>query len=197
MTSPHAIIAVFFLSVFVCVCVFLFLALAPEHAPARSHSESRASIAGLSVDKVCDLEVFFGDRDYLALRSRPELKPVCAKFLRDRRRITLLWLGELQNDVRLVWEFRRFLVRNGLPVTFREEVSIASGACFALLYLAVARAVVLACGPIALSRAIRTARVPVQRLSTRGADLLANIPAAVRAQIEQRWSRHVLVWNMG
>jgi hypothetical protein len=195
--SPHLVLGLFSLIVLVCLFLFLILFLAPEHAPAKTESEIRDTIVGLSLANVRDFGMLIGDSDYRVLRARPELKAVCAKFRRDRRRIALLWLGELKKDVRLVWEFRRFLVRNGLPVTFREEAVIALSGCFALVYLAAVRSVVFACGPFFLARTIRAARVPVERLSSRGAGLLARAPAPMRAQLEQRWTKHVLAWNMG
>jgi hypothetical protein len=195
--SAHVVIALFSLLVFVCLFFFLALFLRPEHAPAKSESDIGHSIAGLSSANARDFAMLIGDSDYQVLRARPELKFVCARFRRDRRRIALLWLGELQKDVRLVWEFRRFLVRNGLVVTFREEAAIAFGSCFAIMYLATLRVAVFVCGPFVLARTIRAARVPVEHLSSQGAGLLARAPAPVRAQLAQRWTKHVLAWNLG
>jgi len=195
--SPHVIIGLFSLIVLVCLFLFLILFLAPERAPAKTESEIRDTIAGLSATNVRSFDMLFDDRDYRILRAAPELKAVCAKFRRDRRRIALLWLGGLQKDVLLVWEFRRFLVRNGLRVTFREEAAIALAGCFALLYLAAMHGVVFTCGPFALARTIRAARVPVERLSIQGAGLLARVPPPMRAQLAQRWTKHVLAWNLG
>lgn len=195
--SPHFVLGLFFLIILVCLFSFLILFLAPEREPERTESEIRDTIAGLSLANVRDFDMLIGESDYRALRAKPDLKAVCAKFRRNRRRIALLWLGELNRDVRVVWEFRRFLVRNGLSVTFREEAAIALSGCFALLYLAVMRSVVFACGPFALARTIRAARVPVKRLSSQGAGLLARAPAPVRAQLAQRWTKHVLAWNIG
>ncbi|MGH9717989.1 MAG: hypothetical protein ACRD4R_14860 [Candidatus Acidiferrales bacterium] len=195
--SAHVVIALFLLLVFVCLSLFLALLLRPDHATAERESEIRESVVGLSAANAQHLQLLFGDADYRQLRARAELKAVCAKFRRDRRRIALLWLGELQRDVRLVWEFRRFLVRNGLPVTFREEVAIGCGGCFALAYLNSVRLTVFLCGPFVLSSGVQSAKLPVARLSQRGAGLLARAPAPMRAQLEQKWSQHVLAWNIG
>jgi hypothetical protein len=195
--SPHLILGLFSLIVFVCFCLFLVLFLAPERAPEKTESEICETIAGLSLANTHAFDMLIGDSDYRVLRTKPELKAVSAKFRRDRRRIALLWLGELKKDVRLVWEFRRFLVRNGLPVTFREEAAIAFSGYFALLYLAAMSGIVFTCGPFVLAQTIRTARVPVERLSRLGAGLLARAPAAQKAQLELRWTKHVLAWNIG
>jgi len=183
--------------VFVCLSLFLLLLLKPEPSAAPQESQIRDTIAGLSSASATHFDILFGDRDYLMLRSRPELKGVSAKFRHDHRRIALLWLGELHRDVLVVWEFRRFLVRNGLPVTFREEVSIGCGACFALAYLNVLQMTVLLCGPFVFTGAVRSAKSPVERLSGQGAGLLSRAPDAVRAQLQSKWTQHVVAWDLG
>ena len=195
--SAEFVIALFFLAVFVCLGLSLFLVLRPEHPATQSEPEIRDTIAGLSAARAQSFQMLFGEADYTALRAKPELKLVSAKFRRDRRRIALLWLGELQRDVHVVWEFRRFLVRNGLSVTFREEAAIGGAACFALAYLNVARLIVFMFGPFALSGAVRSAKVPVERLSGRGAGLLSRAPDAMRVQLQRKWTQHVVAWNVG
>lgn len=193
--SAHGVVELFFFIAFACFILFLIFLLNSQ-APAQTRNpEIRDSIAGLSSTDAPNLEMLFADRDYRTLCARPELKIVSAKYRRDRRRIALLWLGELQRDVRLVWEFRRFLVRNGLPVTFREEAGIAFAGSFALIYLHVTRLTVFFCGPFVLSGALRHAGSPVSRLSSRGAGLLARAPADARVRLEQKWAQHVLSWS--
>jgi hypothetical protein len=195
--SAYAVIVIFSLLVFTCLSLFLMLLLRPESAAALPESEIGDTIAGLSAASAQHFEILFGDVDYRALRSRQELKPISAGLRHDRRRIALLWLGELQRDVRIVWEFRRFLVRNGLSVTFREEAAIGCGACFALAYLNVLQITVFLCGPFVFSGAVRSAKFPVERLSGQGANLLCHAPDAVRAQLRSKWTRHVVAWNAG
>lgn len=191
------IIGVFLLIVFAWLSLFLLLLLKPEASAAPREPELRGTIAGLSAASAQHFEMLFVDGDYRVLRARPKLKGVSAKFRRDHRRIALLWLGELQRDVLVVWEFRRFLVRNGLPVTFREEAAIGCGACFALAYLNVLQLTVFLCGPFVFSGAVRSAKVPVERLSGRGAGLLSRAPDAMRVQLQRKWTQHVVAWNVG
>ena len=110
-------------------------------------------------------------------------------FWRDRRRIVLLWLGELQKDVHTLWKFRRFLARNGLLVTFREEAGVVFAALLALLFLKVVRVAVFIFGPFVLHGALGNARLLVERLSTWGIAPLARVPAARKAEIEQEWQQ--------
>jgi len=195
--SPLILIAVF--SIFIVLSLFLFLVLflRPEEPIEAREPEIRDTIAGLSASNFHSFDMLFGNRDYRALRSKKELKAVSAKYRREHRRVALLWLGELQRDVRVVWEFRRFLVRNGLQVTFREEAAIACEACFAITYLNVASLSVFMFGPFALSGAVQSAKVPVEHLSKRGAGLLARAPATMRAQLQKRWNQHVVACDVG
>src|SRR5713226_7609927 len=85
-------------------------------------NQSHVPVAGLSAVFLPSFDIIVGNDDYRKLRTRPELKSVREMFWRDRRRIVLMWLDELRKDVHILWKFRRFLVRNGLLVTFREEV---------------------------------------------------------------------------
>lgn len=148
-------------------------------------------VAGLSAVYGPHFDALFQKEDYRRLRMKPELKSVCESFRRDRRRIALMWLAELRSDVRILWEFRRFLVRDGLRVTFREEAGVASAALLALLCVTVVRIAVSIVGPFALVAALRNARCVVERLSNRDAALLAQVPSPRKVEIEQRWSRQL------
>jgi hypothetical protein len=153
-------------------------------------------VAGLSFVSVPHLGILFGEEDYRKLRTRPELKEVSKRFRRDRGRIVLMWLGELQRDLHILWEFRRFLVRNGLPVTFREEAGVVSAALAALLYLKIVRVTIFIFGPFALLGALKAARFLVETLSSRSAALRAHVPDLRKTEIEQRWSQHLQALGM-
>ncbi len=161
-----------------------------------NNNQVHAPVAGLSAAFLPPFDIIVGNDDYRKLRTMPELKSVCEMFWRDRRRIVLMWLGELQKDVHVLWKFRRFLVRNGLLVTFREEAGVVFAALLALLYLKVVRAAVFIFGPFALHRALGKARLLVERLSIWGERALARVPAARKAEIEQRWTQQLLAMGM-
>lgn len=189
----------FVLSVVGLVLLFTFLR-KREDSGAKdpgAGTENRFLVAGLSAVSVPDLDILLGKDDYSMLRTRPELKSISKRFLGDRRRIALLWLAGLQTDLRTLWEFRRFLVRNGLRVTLREEAAVASAALVALIYLEIARAAVFILGPFALSAAVRNAGLLLQLLSLRSVAPLSRVAAATRADIEERWARHLLLQRAG
>lgn len=193
--NPYWVVAAFSLFAFAWLCVFFLVFLKSKRALTLDESEVRDSIAGISAASARDISPIFDDKDYQKLRARRELKSVWIELRRDRRRIALSWLGRLQREVGIVWEFRRFLAANHFAVTVREEIEIGCTACFALLYLRVAWVIVFACGPFALRGILRSSGAPVQRLSYRAARLLARAPAAARAQLEEQWAKHVLTLN--
>ena len=159
-------------------------------------NQAHASVAGLSAAFLPPFDIIVGNDDYRKLCTMPELKSVREMFWRDRRRIVLMWIDELRKDVHILWEFRRFLVRNGLLVTFREEVRVIFTGLLALLYLKVVRAAVFIFGPFALHGALGNARLLVERLSIWGEGALARVPAARKAEIEQRWTQQLLAMGM-
>jgi hypothetical protein len=160
---------------------------------ATNVGSSGRSIAGLSAVHIPCFDILLDESDHHKLLTRPELKLVHKRFRRSRRRIILMWLRELQNDVHITWEFRRFLVRNGLRTTFRQEVNVLYAACSALLYLAIARACAFTLGPFALPGIFRNTRGAVERLSSQGAGLLDRLPAQRKTEVEMKWAQQVLL----
>jgi hypothetical protein len=155
------------------------------------------SVEGVSEAFSFDLASLCGKDDYRQLGTRPELESVRRKFWRDRRRIMVMWLGDLERDVRVLWEFRRFLVRNGLQATLKEEVAVACAALVALLYVKMLRVTIFLLGPFAVPRAVQNARSLVQVLSRRDGALLSRVPIPRKAEIERKWAQHLIVLRAG
>jgi hypothetical protein len=187
-----------FLMAILGLCLFSVFCLRHDRIGGKHPTDNRPHVlvAGLSAALVPPFEIIVGTDDYRKLRTIPELKTVRGMFWRDRRRIVLLWLDELRNDVHVLWEFRRFLVRNGLPVTFREEATVVFTGLLALLCLNVVRAAVFVFGPFAVQGALGYARLLVGRLSTWGLAALAHVPATRKAEIEERWTQQLLAMGM-
>ena len=186
------IILTFLVAVFGLCLLFVFF-LRHDGTPKHPNdNQAHVPVAGLSAAFLPPFDIIVGNDDYRKLCTMPELKSVREMFWRDRRRIVLMWIDELRKDVHILWEFRRFLVRNGLLVTFREEVRVIFTGLLALLYLKVVRAAVFIFGPFALHGALGNARLLVERLSIWGEGALARVPAARKAEIEQRWTQQLL-----
>jgi hypothetical protein len=184
-----------FLAVLLCLVLFLWFFLRHDGIVSESVDcdPPRQPIAGLSAVCVQQADLLFGQDDYRKLRMRPALKSVSDRFWRDRRRIALRWLGDLEGDVRVLWEFRRFLVRHGLQVTLQEELGVAFSALLALLYLKLLRVVVFLSGPFLLFGALKSGRLLVEGLWDAGVAQLARVPTEMKTEIEQSWAQHLLV----
>jgi hypothetical protein len=183
--------------VLLAVCLFWFLVFVTRREPRPSESEviDHSALGGISTGNTVQLEILLGIDDYRKLKTRPELKLTCARLRQDKRRIALLWLDDLGRNVDLAWEFRRFLVGNGLTVTVRDEIEIGVGACLALACVSAARIIVLTCGPFALRSVGPSTIRCVTSVWGRAALLLSHVPAAARAQLQQKWTQHVLTLN--
>lgn len=182
---------------FLCLALFLASFTRREGLPAKHDFESDGSaITGLS-STYEHFDVVFSSDDYEKLRTRPELKLVLKRYRRDRRRIALMCLGELTTDVRVLWEFRRFMVRNGLRVELREELAVAVLASSALLYLSIARMIVVVLGPFSSTRVLQAAKVPVERLSDHDVALFAALPVSIRTTVERDWARKLAASQEG
>jgi hypothetical protein len=182
---------------FLCLALFVAFFAKREAGPAKNSSEQHCpAIMGLSGSFEYFDTVFSCD-DYNKLRARPELGLVLRQYRRDRRRIALMCLGELATDVRLLWEFRRFMVCNGLPVSLREELAVGFLAFSALLCLNFARMIVVVLGPFSLAGVLRLAKLPVERLSSHDAILFAGLPVTIRMNVERDWAHKLAASEQG
>lgn len=189
--TGHVLVVAFVLVVVALLCAFLFFTFSgAEH---RAVPAQRAIKPSIGVASASGFErVMFTDRDFLKLRATAKLNGLSQQFRRDRLRIALLWLSELRGDVHGIREYRRFMVRNGLRVSFWDEIEIGFGACMALFWLGAARYMVFICGPFVFMGGIRMARVLVERLSIRAACLVSRAPLELRSRLEQRRTRYIL-----
>lgn len=177
------------------VCLMVFLALALRHGREPSDDAARVPpvdrIAGLSGLPFSNLNLLLGSDDFEKLRSRADLRPVSVRLREDRRRIVLHWLRLLQEDVRVLWRFRRFLVRSGVTVTLYEEIRSFLTAALATAYVRGLRFFVFLFGPFVLREPLQRAKCLVERVSFLGAALLARMPASTSAEIERKWAKAV------
>lgn len=172
--------------------VFVLLAL-------RGRAKATDSEAMAALHQIVDLRglsfrhaSLLTDRaDYDRLRSRSDLHRLAGQFRRDRRRLVLLWLSLLQQDVIVLWRFRRFLARNGIEASLGEEISIAATAAQALLMLSAARALVVLAGPFVIGAPLRNARHQVERVSGLCGALLRKLPGSNWRDLQQTWVREM------
>jgi hypothetical protein len=131
------------------------------------------------------------DTEYRMLRSNPDLHPVAAQLRKDRRDLTLLWISVLLSDLKVLWRFRRFLIRHGAPTQLAEEWAILRSLVAAVIFLNLLRICVLTLGPFAFSRLARHACHPVDTMTRAAANALGRIPAAGWPDVERAWTGSV------
>src|SRR2546426_5382042 len=100
--------------------LFVVCVLAFTHRPRARASSHPISQLHQIVD-LPGLSFQYADRileggDYQMLQSDPKLRRFAKQLRRGRSRIVRSWLKLLQEDVKTLWHFRRFLVCNGVPV---------------------------------------------------------------------------------
>jgi hypothetical protein len=150
------------------------------------------SVAGVRRARRDEFALIFRAEDYSFLNARPDLRNLGSRLWRDRRRIALKWLLELRTDVHVAWTFRRFVVRNGLNVAFRDETVILLMSVLSLGSLALARSAVFLCGPFLFGHLIERTAVCVEGLSHRCDLLVCGLPGEKRAEIEKKWAQEML-----
>ena len=146
------------------------------------------NLPGLSFAGV---DLLLDNRDYEILRGQSKLRQVARQLRRERRTMVLLWLNDLQGDVRTLWRFRRFLVYSGVPTALLEETNIAMTAMLAHALLLSLRVLISVAGPFAWKALLQTARREVEVASLICAGLLGKLPSARRLEIERRWAREI------
>jgi hypothetical protein len=133
-------------------------------------------------------ERLFDDTDYRLLLSNPALSQVAAQFRRDRQELILLWISVLRNDLRALWRFRRFLIRNGAPTTLAEEWMIFRAFAGAVAFLKFLRLSVVTFGPYAFSRKANRAYGCVETMSQATAAALGRTPRTGWSDLGRAWT---------
>jgi hypothetical protein len=170
--------------------VFFYLALRGEPSQANDWALNEVyRIVDLQGLPFANPDLLFRPTDYEMLRSRPQLLPLAKQLNRDRRDIVLSWLRLLEADVKTLWRFRRFLTRNGAPVTSAEEVRVAATAMLALVALGTLRVLVACLGPFRLASFLRQTRQLAEATLQLSADLLGRLPRAIWPEVDRRWNK--------
>jgi hypothetical protein len=180
----------FIMAGLVLLIAFLFLAFL---GPPKTEADASALAAVGQMVTLEGTSFVRGDRllddaEYRMLRSNPDLSRVAALLRRDRRELALLWISVLLSDLKALWRFRRFLIRNGAPTRIAEEWSILRSLIAAVIFLNLLRLSVLTLGPFVFSRMARRARHPVDTMTRATANVLSRIPSAGWPDLERAWT---------
>ena len=133
-------------------------------------------------------ERLLDDEEYMLLQSNPSLRQVAAQFRRDRQELVLLWIDVLLNDLRALWQFRKFLIRNGAPTKLSEEWAIFRAYVGAILFLNFLKLSVATFGPYRFSRGARRAYGCVDTMSQAAATALGRTPQTEWSDLGRSWT---------
>lgn len=173
-------------------CCFLFIGLwdfpgEVSQPPAVQAVRQMVKLDGLAF---AGAPLLSDDTDYRMLLSHPALRETARKLRRDRRDLSLLWIGLLRKDLRALYRFRRFLVHRGAAAGLGEEMKILRAFVLSLLLLEWGGLVIRVAGPFALRGMGRRARDVVEVMSYAPALALSRIPQTGWPELEQSWAAH-------
>lgn len=121
-------------------------------APTKQALEALHRMVTLPSLSFAHPSALFDPGGYNLLISDPRLSEAAISYRHNIRRIALLWLKLLQNDVMVLWRFRRLLTVCGVYEGLRVEAATAvKAASLAFLVIAL-RVSVKVAGPFAFSR---------------------------------------------
>lgn len=168
---------------------FIFIALqgSPKSLPDSSAVQALTEIINLEGSSFLNAKRLLDDTDYQLLCSNPDLRRLAERFRNERRKLALMWISLVQNDLITLWRFRRFLIQRGVPSSMSEELGTLRALVLSLVLLNFIRLSIRALGPFALPRATRQAGQLVEGMSKGAALVLGRIPAAGWAEIERSW----------
>lgn len=181
---------VFILSGLVLLITFLFLGFPP---PRRADKDDLAMIAVTEIVGPGGISFVRGERllddtEYKLLQSNPALSQVAVRLRSDRQELVLLWINTLLNDLRALWRFRQFVIRNGAPTRLSEEWVIFRSFVGAVLFLNTLKVSVVVFGPYAFSKATRRAYSCVETMFQAAAAVLGRTPQAGWSDLGRTWT---------
>ncbi|MBZ5697019.1 MAG: hypothetical protein LAN18_00580 [Acidobacteriia bacterium] len=184
-------IAIFVFATIGLLLFLVFLRIAIQGVPKAEPSSRAISAVGQIVTlqglSFKGTEQLLEPTEYRLLRSTPELSQVAKSFRKERKALVLLWISLLQQDVKSLWRFRRFLVRTGVPATLSEEAEIFGTAILAIIVLNFLYVFVCVFGPFAFSDTTRSIRSLVERVSCASALILERLPQSGWPELERNW----------
>ncbi len=128
------------------------------------------------------------DSEYELISSNHYLRGVAKRFHRERQQLAVAWISTLQGDLRTLWRFHRFLIRQGAPAQFQEELQILKTYVLSVILLVILKMMIGTGASFALSRSARRAGRLVDTMSQVVANGLARIPQAGWPEVERSWA---------
>ena len=162
---------------------------APKSVPDSSALSAVTQMVALEGSSFANPNRLLDDAEYQILLSNPDLRPLAKRFRKERQELAVLWISSLLIDVKTLWRFRQFLIRQGVSATLGEELEILQAFVLSVVFLSLVKASICVFGPFMLAQATRRARRGVDKMSYATAGVLGRIPPAGWPEIERSWAR--------
>jgi len=162
---------------------------ASKSVPDSSALSAFSQIVTLEGSSFANPSRLLDDTEYQIFLSNPDLHKIARQFRKERQELALLWISSLSSDLKTLWRFRKFLIRQGVPATLGEEFETLRVVVLSLMLLSAVKASIRICGPFVFARVTRRARHGVDQMSYATAGLLGRVPRTGWAEIERNWAR--------
>lgn len=133
-------------------------------------------------------ERLFDPADYQAVQQAAAPAFVANAVLEERRRLALLWLRLLRDDVNTLWRFRRLMAVHGSSAGAGGEFRLALAGLSAVALIGALRVAVSVAGPFQAAAFCRAGRNRVEIIWQICASLFSRIPADRASEFERAWT---------
>lgn len=130
----------------------------------------------------------FDPADYQAVRATGAPAMLVNAVRNERRRLALLWLRLLRDDVQTLWRFRRLLAAHGASAGAAGELRLALSGLSALALIGLLRVLVSFAGPLWAASFCRAGRNRVELIWQACAGLFGRIPAQQAEAFARAWA---------
>lgn len=129
----------------------------------------------------------FDPSDYVDLRGSAISDRLVAAARDERKRLALLWLRLMREDVRTLWRFRRAMAAYGISAGPLDELRVALAGAGAIGFIQALRVSVWLFGPLRLAAFGSISRAYIEDIRRVSASLFDRIPPGRRPEFEGSW----------
>lgn len=133
-------------------------------------------------------ERLFDSADYQAALVKGAPAFLAHAIRKERRRLALLWLRLLRDDVDTLWRLRRTMAAYGASAGAAAELRLALSGTTAMIMIGLLRLAVALAGPFPAASFCRTSRNRVEAIWQVCAGIFGRLPAERAPEFERAWA---------
>jgi hypothetical protein len=162
----------------------------PQPAPPATFGRLARVVPLPGLNFACP-ERLFDAADYQAVRASGSSTMLVHAVRAERRRLALLWLRLLRDDVDTLWRLRRTMAAYGSSAGAIGELRLALAGIAATGLIHILRLAVVLAGPFQAASLCRAGRNRVESIWQACAGLFGRIPAEQAGEFERAWAAAV------